>query len=99
MTRKERYYYLKLQHRCTNCGKRDDRTLSGKVACKSCANLMNGIMMKRQKNLRDSGMCVSCGKAKAVSWNMCQVCSERIKSRARKQTIKQCRESLRDMQI
>ena len=33
----ERYYRLKAEHRCTNCGDQDERTLSGKTLCVPCA--------------------------------------------------------------
>ena len=32
-----RYYRMKAQHRCTACGKQDDRTAAGKTQCASCA--------------------------------------------------------------
>ena len=34
---RDRYAYLKKQHRCTMCGKKDERTLDGFVRCAECA--------------------------------------------------------------
>lgn len=42
MTKKEhreRYAYLKRVHRCTTCGKQDERTLAGKIRCARCTEV------------------------------------------------------------
>lgn len=36
MSYKSLYYQRKVQHKCTECGKADLRTLSGKTICKRC---------------------------------------------------------------
>lgn len=34
---RDRYAYLKKQHRCTMCGKKDERTLDGFTRCAECS--------------------------------------------------------------
>ena len=37
----KRYDYLKLQHKCVRCGKRDERTEAGKMHCAVCSKEQN----------------------------------------------------------
>ena len=46
---KKRYWELKADHKCTQCGTQDVRTLSGKTRCASCAETHNKSAKKRRE--------------------------------------------------
>lgn len=45
-----KYYQMKEKKRCVHCGKQDERTLEGRIACRECAEREN----EWQKNKRGS---------------------------------------------
>ena len=77
MSCKAIYKKRRAEHRCGNCGRQDDRTLSGKSTCEKCnlrslkyieehRELHNACaadyMNKRYYRLRNSRCCTECGK-------------------------------------
>ena len=46
----DRYWRLKEQNRCTDCGNQDQRTLQGKIYCEKCATKRNNEQ-KRQRRV------------------------------------------------
>ena len=46
---KRRYWEFVAAHKCTQCGKQDERTLSGKTRCASCAETHNKSAKKRRE--------------------------------------------------
>ena len=45
-----RYWRLKKEKRCTDCGAQDERTLNGKIYCETCATKRNSEQ-KRQRRV------------------------------------------------
>lgn len=60
---RKRREYLKSQHRCVQCAKRDERTLSGKCDCSICAGKMSELRQNRTQYCRENKLCVWCGKS------------------------------------
>lgn len=66
---KQRYHRLKEEKRCTNCGKQDERTLSGKTMCQSCERNEKTYREKYAdkraflyNERKRQGLCTRCGK-------------------------------------
>lgn len=86
----KRYDYLKLQHRCTKCGERDERTVAGKTLCAKCykkqKSYYSQIGESRKKDTKtynteryyrlvSLGLCVCCGKESVSNNNRrCPAC-------------------------
>ena len=81
------------QHRCTRCGKRDERTLAGRIACEECAAIQRARMYayvtenhdkvrarereKRAERL-SKGMCLFCGRNPAQEGRqLCGACARK----------------------
>ncbi len=56
----KRYYHLKAQGLCANCGKIPPRV--GSVHCDSCATKQKNGTTKWRQEMRDAGLCNRCGK-------------------------------------
>lgn len=74
MTKKERYYYLKAQGRCVQCGK---HTTEG-AYCAECKKVRIKIRKKQYDKHKEEHRCISCGKVlerddKGVR---CKACAE-----------------------
>lgn len=94
---KERYDYLKKNHRCTNCGKKDERTLSGKVHCQACSDKEKKFpsTIKRPELLKKmydehiaAGLCGRCGAETDGKCKLCEKCREYYRQYNRKRGIK-----------
>jgi len=93
MTRKEYSDYYKKQHRCVTCGRKDERTLSGFVACEKRAvrireyqrnyyhtKIKGKIRVVKLKRIEEH-LCVKCG-AKlpdGYTFKWCETCREKSK--------------------
>lgn len=92
-----RYAELKMQHRCTRCGKQDERTLDGRISCAECAAIQRERVRAytaenhekvrarervwRAKRLAE-GMCLFCGKNPAQKGRqLCGACARKRSER------------------
>lgn len=94
----ERAKYFAENARCTRCGKQDDYTLSGRRLCRVCAEKCrkdskkyyekhggNPGDKKRYQKLKESGLCVDCGKYEAKNGSVrCEDCLLKRKKLAMK---------------
>lgn len=75
---RKRRQKLKEQHRCLCCGKQDERTLVGYVACTKCVERQRQYRQKR-KSLH---LCLKCGtqdERTLAGKTCCAFCSKRQK--------------------
>lgn len=96
--RAERYQRLKSEHRCTFCGKQDDRTLSGKTLCIICASKKDQYYARNKekikqrhqdffKFLKDHHLCIYCHRKDAYTLSgraVCSVCAEKRRNEMNK---------------
>jgi hypothetical protein len=78
--RRQRLEYLKTQHRCAWCARRDERTLSGKCVCSICAGKISELRQYRTQYRRENKLCVWCGKRDfrtESGKSLCEVCRMR----------------------
>ena len=77
---KAEYEQMKLNHECYECGKKDARTLSGKILCQSCADRKIRTQAYRNRIRKHQHKCISCGKQDAntlAGHIRCSVCAEK----------------------
>lgn len=89
MTKEERNAYMreyfkkrKENHMCKACGSQDERTLSGKLYCESCAIYENKRQGNRYVKLLSEKRCACCGKQddRTLSGKVhCKSCAEKEK--------------------
>lgn len=88
-----RYAELKMQHRCTRCGKQDERTLDGRISCAECAAIqrerVRAYTAKNHEKVRarerewraerlSNGMCLFCGRNPAQEGRqLCGACARK----------------------
>lgn len=91
-----------VNNKCKRCGKQDSYTLSGRALCAVCAEKnrensrryytklgTNPGANKRYQKLKDSGLCVDCGKYEAKSGSVrCEDCLLKRKKLAMKGGVK-----------
>lgn len=64
----------KAEHRCIQCGKRDERTREGKVRCERCKALADASRYRRQLKRAREGRCINCGKELDGMFYTCSEC-------------------------
>ena len=70
----ELYKYRKSHHLCTQCGKQDERTLSGRILCESCYNKAATTRRYRTEKRLKKHQCILCGKIDARTLAGHQLC-------------------------
>ncbi len=82
---RRRHQALKSAGRCVNCGKRDERTISGKTLCARCAEINNACRKARYLRHCAAGVCPHCGKRPSEEGHIyCAACMADMRERGKK---------------
>ena len=74
------YNYRKANGLCCYCGERAE---PGKTRCIGCNQVHQVKKCMRYVELKDKGICVDCGKRKAVRGVRCNECADKARKRAK----------------
>jgi len=84
MSRKELYWRLKKEHRCTNC-RRPLPPNWTRILCEKCDITAKADLSRRWKERKEQGLCVSCGKEPALPGQVrCPDCAEKHNESSKK---------------
>ena len=86
---KKLYEYRKENQLCCQCGKQDERTLSGRTMCESCYDNKRKSRKYRDQIRFKKHECIICGKVDArtlAGRRMCEGCAEFYRNRYHKRS-------------
>ncbi len=88
---RRRRAYLRQNHRCIRCGRKDARTeLMGRAECADCrekqkihVDAYNAKVRQRYKERKDAGLCPYCGGPRDRKTVACSACRELAREKAK----------------
>lgn len=60
---------------CIQCGRQDERTMSGKTCCKACEEKKRMYKNKSRERRRKEGLCIACGGQSRPGYDLCEACA------------------------
>lgn len=83
---------------CVECGRQDERTLSGRWLCTECAGKLSIYQKEKRQYLKTSGRCARCGSKDARTMTgktMCGECASRLARCRARETYRQAENAKR----
>lgn len=93
------YHRRKERHECANCGRQDERTLSGRAYCRECAQKEKETKREKYAEMRRENRCVKCGRQDSRTLSgkaKCEKCADiqsadRIRAQRKDFELGKCR--------